>query len=107
MKSNNIFLLAISFLILAGNNSLGNTGAFFGAGNQVIPIRNSNVQFVSENVDIKLAVDQDSSHFGISIPWADVTAKLYFKNLTPDAVSLQMGFPFLDLRNFGNEKYGF
>ena len=59
-----------------------------------------------ERVDIKLSVDENSGRFGVPfIPWANVTAKFYLKNTTKDIVSLQMGFPFLDLQGFGDEKY--
>ena len=86
--------------------SFGNTGVFYGSGNQVTPIKNNQIQLVREKVDIKLSVDKDSARFGAPfIPWVNVTAKFYFKNTSPDSVSLQMGFPFLDLQGFGNEKY--
>lgn len=85
---------------------LGNTGVFYGSGNQVIPIKNDQIQLVKEKVNIKLTVDKDSGRFGVPfIPWANVTAKFYFKNTAQNSVSLQIGFPFLDLQGFGDEKY--
>jgi len=99
------FLLAL-FCISLTSNSFGNTGVFYGSGNQVIPIKNNQVQLVREKVDIKLSVDENSGRFGVPfIPWANVTAKFYLKNTSNEAVSLQMGFPFLDLQGFGDEEY--
>ncbi len=84
----------------------GNTGVFYGSGNQVIPIKNKQIRLVRENVNIKLTVDENSGQFGVPfIPWANVTAKFYLKNITSKEVLLQMGFPFLDLQGFGDEEY--
>lgn len=99
------FLLAL-FCIFLASNSFGNTGVFYGSGNQVIPIKNNQIQLVREKVNIKLSVDENSGRFGVPfIPWANVTAKFYLKNTSNEPVSLQMGFPFLDLQGFGDEKY--
>jgi hypothetical protein len=105
MKKNFSFILVLFCVFIAGN-SFGNTGVFYGAGNQVIPIKNNQIQLVKEKVYIKLSVDENSGRFGVPfIPWANVTARFYLKNTTSDTVSLQMGFPFLDLQGFGDEKY--
>ena len=105
MKTINTFIFSI-FCIFLANNSFANTGVFYGSGNQVIPIKNDKIQLVRENVDIKLSIDKNSGRFGVPfIPWANVTAKFYLKNTTNDTASLQMGFPFLDLQGFGDEKY--
>ena len=98
-----------SFLFLCiavVSNSFANTGVFYGSGNQVIPIESDKIQLVREKVVIKLTVDANSGRFGVPfIPWSNVTARFYLKNTTTDKVSLQMGFPFLDLQGFGDEEY--
>lgn len=105
MKATTLFISLFLWVFLA-NNSFANTGVFYGSGNQVIPIKNDQIQLVRERVDIKLSVAENSGRFGVPfIPWANVTAKFYLKNTTKDTVSLQMGFPFLDLQGFGDEKY--
>ncbi len=84
----------------------GNTGVFFGAGNQVIPIKNSQIQLVYEKVDFKLTIEKDNVKYGLSfMPWVNVRAKFHLKNISKNKVSLQIGFPFLDLQGFGDEKY--
>jgi hypothetical protein len=99
------FIFSIS-CVLFSNVSFANTGVFYGSGNQVIPIKNNQIQLVREKVNINLSVDENSGRFGVPfIPWANVTAKFYLKNTTNKAVSLQIGFPFLDLQGFGDEKY--
>jgi len=101
-----IAFISLIFCIFITNTSSGNTGVFYGSANQVIPIKNNQIQLVREKVDIKLSVDNNSGQFGVPfIPWANVTAKFYLKNTTQNTVSLQMGFPFLDLQGFGDEKY--
>jgi len=101
-----IAFIFLFFCVFLANTSIANTGVFYGSGNQVIPIKNDQIQLVREKVDIKLSVDQNSGRFGVPfIPWANVTAKFYLKNTTNDTVTLQMGFPFLDLQGFGDEKY--
>lgn len=100
-------LIAIILLLLTMNLSVAfaNTGVFFGAGNQVIPIKNNDIQLLKENVKIKLTIEKDNGFGGVPlIPWANVTAKFYLKNTTKKKVALQMGFPFLDLQGFGDEK---
>lgn len=83
-----------------------NTGVFFGAGNQVIPIKNEDIQLVREKVDIKITIEKDNGKFGVAlIPWTNVTAKFTLKNTSARKVTLQMGFPFLDLQGFGDEKF--
>lgn len=97
--------LILTFIIIS-NSSSANTGVFFGTGNQVIPIKNDKIQLVREKVVFKLNVDENNGRYGVPfIPWVNVTAKFYLKNLSQDSVSLQMGFPFLDLQGFGDEKY--
>lgn len=94
------------FLFVLAHTTFANTGVFFGAGNQVMPIKNDQIRLVKENVIIKLTVDENSGRFGVPfIPWANVSATFYLKNTTKSEVSLQMGFPFLDLQGFGDEKY--
>ncbi|WP_028582485.1 hypothetical protein [Desulfogranum japonicum] len=105
MKTITLFISLFLCAFLA-NTCFANTGVFYGSGNQVIPIKNNQIRLVRERVDIKLSVDENSGRFGVPfIPWANVTAKFYLKNTTKDIVSLQMGFPFLDLQGFGDEKY--
>lgn len=99
-------LLIVLNLVIISTSSSANTGVFFGSGNQVIPIKNDKIQLVREKVDFKLNVDENSGRYGVPfIPWVNVTAKFYLKNISQDTVSLQMGFPFLDLQGFGDEKY--
>lgn len=100
-------IIAIVLLLLTMNLSVAfaNTGVFFGAGNQVMPIKNNDIQLMKENVKIKLTIEKDNGFGGVPlIPWANVTAKFYFKNTTKKKVVIQMGFPFLDLQGFGDEK---
>jgi hypothetical protein len=105
LKTTTLFISLFLWFFLA-NTSFANTGVFYGSGNQVIPIKNNQIQLVRERVDIELSVDENSGRFGVPfIPWANVTARFYLKNITEDPVSLQMGFPFLDLQGFGDEKY--
>ena len=93
-------------LILLPAVVFANTGVFFGVGNQVIPIKNNDIQLVRENVNIKLTIERDNGKFGVSfIPWANVTAKFILKNTSAKKVTLQMGFPFLDFQGFGDEKF--
>ena len=95
----------VLFILIYPVFTFANTGVFYGAGNQVIPINNGKIQLVKEEVDIKLTVEKDSAQYDLPfIPMAHVTAKFYLKNVTEDNVSLQMGFPFLDLQGFGDEK---
>ncbi len=101
-----LLLFTFVFLIVFPSFASANTGVFFGAGNQVIPIKNNDIQLVRENVDIKLTIEKDNGKFGVAfIPWANVTAKFILKNTSSKKVSLQMGFPFLDLQGFGDEKF--
>ena len=105
LKSLATFFL-LSICISFFSVCFANTGVFYGSGNQVIPIKNDKIQLVREKVDIELTVDENSGRFGVPfIPWANVTAKFYLKNTTGELVSLQMGFPFLDLQGFGDEKF--
>ncbi len=105
MKAVKRIFLTFYFLFLS-TCLYGNTGVFFGAGNQVIPIKNNQIQLVYEKVDFKLTIEKDSGKYGISfIPWVNVRAKFHLKNISKDKVSLQMGFPFFDLQGFGDEKY--
>lgn len=109
-KGNNLKTISTAiitiFCIFFACNSFGNTGVFYGSGNQVIPIKNNQIQLTRERVDIKLSVDESTGRFGVPfIPWANVTAKFYLKNTTNESVSLQIGFPFLDLQGFGDEKF--
>jgi len=109
-KGNTLRILTTLFLIfnfiIISTYSNANTGVFFGSGNQVIPIKNDKIQLVREKVDFKLNVDENSGRYGVPfIPWVNVTAKFFLKNISQDSVSLQMGFPFLDLQGFGDEKY--
>jgi hypothetical protein len=92
-------------LFFCPNAGLANTGVFFGAGSQVIPIKNNDVQLVKERVSIKLRVDEDAGKWGTPFfPRADVEAEFVLKNTTDKPIKLQVGFPFLDLQGFGDEK---
>jgi hypothetical protein len=82
-----------------------NTGVFFGAGSQVIPIKNNDVQLVKERVSIKLQIDEEAAKWGTPFfPRADVEAEFHLKNTSNRPMKLQVGFPFLDLQGFGDEK---
>ena len=99
-----LLFLFIALLFVA-EVSEANTGVFFGAGNQVIPIKNTTVQLVSEKVKMKISVDKGNGKFGVPfIPVVNVIATFNLKNTTKKAERLQMGFPFLDLQGFGDEK---
>jgi hypothetical protein len=98
-----LLLFASIFLIAFPPFAFANTGAFFGAGNQVIPIKNDDIQLVRENVEINLTIEKDNGKF--DFPWANVTARFILKNTSAKNVNLQMGFPFLDLQSFGDEKF--
>ena len=99
-------IATILLTLLFFNVAFANTGVFFGAGNQVIPIKNDEIQLVKENVKIKLSIEDNNGKFGIPfIPWANVTATFHLKNTTDKNVTLQIGFPFLDLQGFGDEKF--
>lgn len=105
MKRLLLFASFLLFIILPAV-VFANTGVFFGAGNQVIPIKNEDIQLVRENVDIKVTIEKDNGKFGVAfIPWTNVTAKFILKNTSTKKVTLQMGFPFLDLQGFGDEKF--
>lgn len=83
-----------------------NTGVFFGSGSQVIPIKNGSIQLVSERVSIKLRIDEKPGMAGLPfLPRADVTAEFVLKNSAASKVELQVGFPFLDLQGFGDERF--
>lgn len=101
MKS--LFLLFFIFLFIAESTD-ANTGVFFGAGNQVMPIKNTSIQLVNEKVQMKITIE-DNGKFGEPfIPVVNVIATFNLKNTTKRTEKLQMGFPFLDLQGFGNEK---
>ena len=85
--------------------ALSDTGVFFGAGNQVIPIKNNDIQLVKENVVIKLRIDEESAKWGIPFfPRADVEGEFLLKNTRNQQINIEVGFPFLDLQGFGDEK---
>lgn len=95
----------VLMLFMLPNTTFANTGVFFGAGNQVIPIKNNDIQLVKERVSIKLRIDEEAGKWGIPFfPRADVEAEFYLKNTSKQPVKLQVGFPFLDLQGFGDEK---
>lgn len=99
-----IICCVVILVVICPMAALGNTGVFFGAGNQVIPIKNNNVQLVKERVSIKLRVDQEAAKWGTPFfPRADVEAEFILKNTATEPVKLQVGFPFLDLQGFGDE----
>jgi hypothetical protein len=101
-----LLLLSSFLLVFFQSIASANTGVFFGAGNQVIPIKNDDIQLVKENVSIHLTIEKDNGKFGIAfITWANVTAKFILKNTSTKKVILQMGFPFLDLQGFGDEEF--
>lgn len=100
-----IITCALILLPLCPTASFANTGVFFGAGNQIIPIKNNNVQLVKERVSITLRVDEEAGKWGTPFfPRADVEAEFFLKNTSNKPVNLQVGFPFLDLQGFGDEK---
>ncbi len=100
-----VSLLVIVLLCFFYSSAYANTGVFFGAGSQVIPIKNKNIQLVRENVSIKLRIDNEQGKWGIPFfPRADVEAVFELKNTSDQNVNLQVGFPFLDLQGFGDEK---
>ncbi|MDD5006717.1 MAG: hypothetical protein PHS93_09855 [Candidatus Omnitrophica bacterium] len=102
---NKLIIVITGMFILMTNTGSANTGVFYGAGNQVVPIKNNKIQLVREEVNIRLTVEKNGGQSGLPlIPQANVTATFFFKNTSADSVSLQMGFPFLDLQGFGNEK---
>lgn len=95
----------VILLLICPTAGLANTGVFFGAGSQVIPIKNKDVQLVKERVSIKLRVDEEAAKWGTPFfPRADVEAEFVLKNTSNLPVKLQVGFPFLDLQGFGDEK---
>lgn len=95
----------VILLLLCPTMGLANTGVFFGAGSQVIPIKNNDVQLVKERVSIKLRIDEETAKWGTPFfPRADVEAEFVLKNTSNQPVKLQVGFPFLDLQGFGDEK---
>lgn len=95
--------LLILFCILP-ISAFANTGVFFGAGSQVIPIKNNDIQLVKENVSITLRIDDEAGKWGIPFfPRADVQAEFFLKNTSSKPVNVQIGFPFLDLQGFGDE----
>lgn len=103
MKWLNYYVVILLFI--CPTVALANTGVFFGAGNQVIPIKNNNVQLVKERVSIKLRVDEEAAKWGTPFfPRADVEAEFILKNTANEPVKLQVGFPFLDLQGFGDEE---
>jgi hypothetical protein len=100
-----INLCLVSLLLFCPFTGLANTGVFFGAGSQVIPIKNNDVQLVRERVSIKLRIDEEAGKWGTPFfPRADVEAEFVLKNTTNQSVKIQVGFPFLDLQGFGDEK---
>ncbi len=101
-----IHILTCCIILLCVSSSVvyGNTGVFFGAGNQVMPIKNNDIQLVKENVSIKLRIDeQDNAGLGF-LPRADVQAEFLLRNTKGEPANIEMGFPFLDLQGFGDEK---
>jgi|WetSurMetagenome_2_1015567.scaffolds.fasta_scaffold22936_4 hypothetical protein len=95
----------VILLLFCPSVGLANTGVFFGAGSQVIPIKNNDVQLVKERVSIKLRIDEEAGKWGTPFfPRADVEAEFVLKNTTNKSIKLQVGFPFLDLQGFGDEK---
>ncbi|MBI5589771.1 MAG: hypothetical protein HY881_04760 [Deltaproteobacteria bacterium] len=100
-----IHLCLVLLLLMLPNTTFANTGVFFGAGSQVIPIKNNDIQLVKERVSIKLRIDEEAGKWGIPFfPRADVEAEFYLKNTSKQPIKLQVGFPFLDLQGFGDEK---
>ena len=81
-----------------------NAGIFSGAGNQVMPIKSNDIQLVTEEVTIKLRVDEQDGLSFPFVPRADVLAEFHLRNTKNERVSIEMGFPFMDLQGFGNEE---
>lgn len=88
--------VALTLITVVGTPlcTLANTGVFYGAGSRVIPIRNTDIQLVRENVDIVLSVDKNLGNSGLVFtPWANVRAIFHFVNSSDQPVDLQVGFP--------------
>ena len=99
-----LFIATIFLLVISPSTPLADTGVFYGSGNQVIPIKNNDIQMVKENVTIKMTIEKNADLGVPFIPLANVSAIFYLKNNANKKVSLQVGFPFLDLQGFGDEK---
>jgi hypothetical protein len=105
MSKNKPMYFLLFMLWIVPIAAFANTGVFFGAGSQVIPIKNNEIQLVKENVSIKLRIDDEAGKWGIPFfPRADVQAEFFLKNTSSMPIKLQVGFPFLDLQGFGDEK---
>lgn len=102
-----IFKFILFFNLLFGFPclSFANTGVFFGSGNQIIPIKNSDIQLNNESIQFLFDVPPNSAKWGIPfIPKVRVKANLELINHSDKKIPVQMGFPFLDLQGFGDEK---
>ena len=76
MKKLSPFTSLLLFIMLP-DFVFANTGAFYGAGNQAVPIKNKDIQLVRENVDIKLTIEKDNAKTRVTlIPCTNVTAGL-------------------------------
>jgi hypothetical protein len=77
-------LLAALVLLTLGRPALANDTAFGGSATRPYPIRSSQVEMVSEQVELKL----------IGLDRWEVRCHFVFHNATRKAVALRMGFPF-------------
>lgn len=82
-----------------------NTGVFFGSGHQIIPIKSNDIQLKEERVYFTFEASNESAKWDIPfIPKVKVEANFELSNKTDKKLMPQLGFPFLDLQGFGDEK---
>lgn len=102
---NVIFIISASSLLLFPCLLLANTGVFLGSGNQIIPLKNNDIQLKNETVYFSFEASPDSAKWDIPfIPKVKVEANFELANETDKKLAPQLGFPFLDLQGFGDEK---
>lgn len=94
---------ALCLLLLCPPVLLANTGVFSGAGNQIIPIKNSDIQLKNEEVDFIIEYQKDTTG-KTEPPIVLVEANFELVNLSNKELKPQLGFPFLSLQGFGDEK---
>ena len=102
IEKHNLKLWIMGLFLIFCQSSLSqafaNAGVFYGAGHQIIPIKNKDIQLKSEAVRFSIHVPPDSGQYGIpAIPVVHVEATFELINKTGKKVSLQVGFPFHSL----------
>lgn len=98
-------LLFLPIYLLNCGPLVANTGVFNGAGSQVMPIKNSQIQLKEEEVNITLTIPNKPAKWGVSFFIdAHVVANFHLDNTTDATVPLQLGFPFLSTQGFGDEE---